>query len=279
MTNILNRFKEIGSINRIQELAKLISEHKQEVQEIIDNNKLYKQYLLEQGSSVEELFDWCDKIATLDDNMLQLSIFLTSILFAYISVIIFKCRKTFYFIAGIIYMIFIMSVFSNGVSDYLVTIIFNKVSKIWGNIYTYSDMININSIFIQPYKESMVAFIIFDTLAQNIESKKDKYLETELKSFIYSLDYILQHLIKYESSLTLYKLNIMVPKAHLLLLCEKNKKNKRYLRIKRQLTEGEFWLEPHTNKEYIDRIQLVRMEIYQINKYFLNYKKGFFSTE
>jgi hypothetical protein len=264
ISDMIEIIPDVNSINRIQDFAKIISNNKEKMKLIIDKNKLYKEYLSKQGSSVSELFEWSQKTAALDDNIIQMCLFLIFLVFAVISVMIFKCRKTFYTVAGFVYLITIMSAFSNGLSDYIIVYIANMLFKIFGNTITYLDMNSMKTLIMQAYKESLLAFIIFDTIIQIVEGNKDKRRETEIKTCIYSLDYIINFLRKFENREERYKARFKIPQNELLKVCNKNKKNKYCQELESDLKDFKFWGEVHTTKEYVNKLWEIRMQIYNI---------------
>ena len=233
-TEILSELKEnideMGTIKSKQDFAKVITANKEKVEQIITENSKYKKYLSDQGSSAEELFEWSKKTAELDNNILQLNLFLICMIFAGITVMIFKCRKTFYFIAGIIYTITIMSMFSGGISDYLVLKAINVFLKLGKETLSYQDMDTIKTIFIQAYKESMIAFIIFDTIIQIVQGDRERKRKEEIKYIIYTLDYQIKFLEKYKDDDYQYIARLRIPVRTLLKQClRKQKSLERYL--------------------------------------------------
>lgn len=146
-------------------------------------------------------------------------------IFAGITVIVFKCRKTFYFIAGIIYTITIMSMFSGGISDYLVIKAMNVFLKLGKTALSYQDMDTIKSIFIQEYKESMVAFIIFDTIIQIVQGDRERKRNEEIRYIIYSLDYQINFLEKYKNDNSKHVARLNIPVETLLKKCQRKQRS------------------------------------------------------
>lgn len=216
---------EFSSVKSTQDFARVITENKEKVAQIIDGNSRYKEYLSDQHSSSEELFEWSKKTAELDNNILQLNLFLICMIFAGITVIVFKCRKTFYFIAGTIYTITIMSMFSGGISDYLVLKAMNVFLKLGKTHLSYQDMDTIKLIFIQAYKESMVAFIIFDTIIQMVQGDRERRRKEEIRYIIYSLDYQISFLEKYKNDDNKYAARLNIPVGTLLKMCQRKQKS------------------------------------------------------
>lgn len=225
LSELEENINEIGTVKSKQDFAKVITENKEKVEQIITGNSKYKKYLSDQHSSAEELFEWSKKTAELDNNILQLNLFLICMIFAGITVIIFKCRKTFYFIAGIIYTITIMSMFSGGISDYLVLKAMNVFLKLGKKALSYQDMDTIKLIFIQAYKESMVAFIIFDTIIQIVQGDRERKRKEEIRYIIYSLDYQINFLGKYENDDNKYATRMNIPVGTLLKKCQRKQKS------------------------------------------------------
>ena len=225
LSELEENIEEMDNVKSKQDFAKVISENKEKVKQIINGNNKYRQYLSDQGSSVEELFEWSEKTAELVNNISQLSLFLLCMIFAGITVIAFKCRKTFYFIAGVIYTITIMSMFSGGISDYLVLKAMNVFLKLDKETLSYQDMDTMKSLFIQAYKESMVTFIIFDTIIQIVQGDRERKRKEEIRYIIYSLDYQINFLKKYKNDDYQYVARLKIPARTLLKKCRRKQKS------------------------------------------------------
>lgn len=292
-TGILSDLQEnidgIDNIKSKQEFAKVITENKEKVKQVINENSEYMKYLRDNGSSFEELMEWSEKTANLDNNILQLSLFLVCMLYAGITVIIFKCRKTFYFFAGIIYTITIMSMFSGGISDYLVVQAMNVFLKFGSKTLSYQDMDTMKSLFIQAYKESMVAFIIFDTIIQIVQGNRETRRKEEIRYVIYSLDYQIVFLKNFENNDIQYFSKFKIPVRTILEIIRKKqkcldkeiKKARKVLRYKEKLEKEKLRLNQleemiidivkfskmRTTCEYIYILSKIRILLYECNIY------------
>lgn len=292
-TGILSDLQEnidgIDNIKSKQEFAKVITENKEKVKQVINENSEYMKYLSDKGSSVEELMEWGEKTANLDNNILQLSLFLICMLYAGITVIIFKCRKTFYFLAGIIYTITIMSMFSGGISDYLVIKAMNIFLKFGNETLSYQDMDTMKSLFVQAYKESMVAFIIFDTIIQIVQGNRETRRKEEIKYVIYSLDYQIGFLKSFENNDIQYLSKFKIPVNTILKIIRKKqkcldkkiKKAGKVLQYKEKLEKEKLRLnqleemiidivkfsEMRTTCKYINILSNIRILVYECNIY------------
>lgn len=264
-SEIRNSIEGASEINRIQEFGQIVNSHSKEIETLINHNDKYKNYLTEQGSSAEELILWSQKIAALDDNIGVMCIYLICVVFAFITVGGFKLRKTFYLFAGTVYMITMTSVFSDGLSDYLVMNFMNFISKFSARVFTYQEMNDLKIFFVQAFKESMLTFIIFDTIIQILQGNKDKRREEEIRKCVYSLDYVINFLKEYENRDEKYISGFRIPCKEVLRKCKKNKKKKCYQELEHELLYGDFWRDIHNNKEYIDKLEKIRMHIYLCN--------------
>lgn len=121
--------------------------------------------------------------------------------------------------------------FSGGISDYLVLKAMNVLLKLGKETLSYQDMDTIKSIFIQVYKESMVAFIIFDTIIQIVQGDRERKRKEEIKYIIYSLDYQINFLEKYKNDDYKYIARLKIPVKTLLKKCMKKQKSlERYIK-------------------------------------------------
>ena len=164
---------------------------------VMNKNKNYLLYLQENNTSLENVTKYIQKMAFMDDKILQMDIYLVFLLMCFITVCVFKYRKIFYAIAGITYLLVIASVFSDGLSDYLVTNAINVLAKMQSSIFTYQNMEEVKIIYIDAFKESMMTFIIFDTVIQILGDKKDEKKRYQIKyaygSLNIQIDYFKEH--------------------------------------------------------------------------------------
>ena len=64
-----SKIDDFVGVSRIQEFAYVIIENQSEVKDIIYTNQKYQAYLRSIGSSVDDLIDWSEKTAALDDRI------------------------------------------------------------------------------------------------------------------------------------------------------------------------------------------------------------------
>ncbi|ADZ82494.1 hypothetical protein [Cellulosilyticum lentocellum] len=255
-----NLDEDISIINSKQELTKVLYNNKDIIAKIINNNKVYSEYLKGNEVTVDDFFNWCKKISEIDEVIVEAVLFITCLIYAFIFVGCYKYRKRFYLFAGIIYVIFSLSVFSKGMSDYLLVHAFNYIS-LMENI-TYNEMEVLRTTFMSAFKESMVTFIIFDTLIQLIESKRIERKKQNLKDLIYSLDHIFNVINNCREIDTIYRLKFRFSIDELLILCKKNK-GSYYRRLGKQIKDDFFWDSGHTSEEYMHKLKLIREYIWK----------------
>ncbi len=150
-------------------------------------------------------------------------------------------------------------------------------------------MNTIKSIFIQAYKESMVAFIIFDTIIQIVQTDREKKRKEEIKYIIYSLDYQINFLEKYKYEDYQYIARFKIPVRTLLKKCRRKQKtlekyikkegenaptNRRMIneknnieKLTNNINEIINFSVVHTTKEYIDILTEVRILMYVLHIY------------
>ena len=253
----------IESIERKQDIAKIIYENREEVSEVISSNNKYCNYLKEKGATIDEFFLWNKKIAEIDEIFFETIIFILCLVYAFIWILIFKWRTAFYIGSGIIYIICTLSYFSGGITDYLLVNLANCFPKEVFSSITYLDMEEMRNLFISGFKESMLAFIIFDTLFQAAESNRTLRAEKEIKNIIYSLDYLILQLSRYANSTCIYKIKAKYTVASLINICNKKDNDANYRNLKIQLEDREFWDEGHTTIEYLQKFKIIRQYIFR----------------
>ena len=106
------------------ELRLFLDEHIEEVLAVAKENNIYIDYLKNKGSSLECLSEYIHNMAKLDDNILQMAMYLSFVVICIVSLTKFKYRKGFYVASAIVYLIAMTSIFSDGLTDYIVSNIF-----------------------------------------------------------------------------------------------------------------------------------------------------------
>ncbi|MDO5559498.1 MAG: hypothetical protein Q4F95_07850 [Oscillospiraceae bacterium] len=205
---LVQAIEEFDQINGLPDYANTMINNKDEVLEIINRNSAYLNYLKDNGTSVDEFFQWCQQIVDLQSRIIQSSVFIVFLIYSCIIVGWFKCRKTFYVFAGIVYTLTTISLFSGGISDSLLQTIYKDITR------STVELNNIDYLIIQAFKESMLAFIIFDAILQireNNKEQKSKEFSQMIKDAIYAIDSNIFFLQKYSYIQTDYCLNIKIP--------------------------------------------------------------------
>lgn len=268
-------------VSRIQEFAYVITENQNEVEDIISNNEKYQTYLINIGSSVDELIDWSEKTVAIDDKILMGCLYLTFLFISIIMVIPFGFRKTFYVCAGVIYTIAMLSMFTDGISDYLVANVLAFLARLSSDVFTYRDIEQWNLIINQAFKESTLTFIIFDTVVQIYQNNKKERVKNALIYIFCSIDSQCSYLEQFQSDTDAYIAKIILPVDFLVQYCIKKMKiykrkmtNKRLSEIKKdalyvqygyyeQLKEKLIFLrynnsKRYTTKEYIFHLRQIQ---------------------
>lgn len=281
-----SEINDFVGVSRIQEFAYVITEHQSEVEDIVSNNEKYQAYLISVGSSVDDLIDWSEKTAALDDKILMGCLYLTFLLISIIMVIPFGFRKTFYVCAGITYTIAMLSMFTDGISDYLVANVLSFLAKLSSDVFTYRDMEQWNLIINQAFKESTLTFIIFDTVVQLCQNNKEERLEKSCRYIYSSMEIQCSYLEQYQNASDKYIAKMIMPVDAVIKFCGKNisrckrKMKKKHLSdAKRdalyiqsgyyeQLKEQLMFIrynnsEEHTTKEYISYLRQIQWLMYK----------------
>lgn len=276
---------ELSEVTRIQDAACILIEHQDEVLKIIEDNEDYQAHLIDIGSSVEELIKWSEKISSLDDRLSMTSLYLTFLFISFVMVALFGFRKIFYVCAGITYIIAMLSVFSGGISDYLVARVLSIFTKLSSDVLMYRDMEELKSIFSQAFKESALTFIIFDVVVQLYQNDRKEKVEKVVRYLYHSLEFQRSYFSQFENLPHTYIARLTVPVDAVVKLCGKNIRNnnkkigKKKLSMMEknnleqqnrqlmQLRESLSYIaykncEEHTTKEYISCLQQLQWLMY-----------------
>ena len=283
-----SEINDLIEFSRIQEFAYVIIQNQNKVEDIVSNNADYQTYLISIGSSVDDLIDWSEKTAALDDKISMGCLYLTFLLISIVMVVLFGFRKTFYVCAGITYTVAMLSMFTDGISDYLVANVLSLLAKLSSDVFTYRDMTQWNLIFNQAFKESTLTFIIFDTVVQICQNNKKEQFEKSCRYIYSSIDIQCSYLEQYQNLSNTYIAKMIMPIDSVIKHCRKNAnkvqkkmKNKRlsdanikalniehgyYNQLEKLLLFLQFNnSEEHTTKEYISYLRETQWLMYKCN--------------
>ena len=222
-----------------------------------------------------------EKTVAIDDKILMGCLYLTFLFISIIMVIPFGFRKTFYVCAGVIYTIAMLSMFTDGISDYLVANVLAFLARLSSDVFTYRDIEQWNLIINQAFKESTLTFIIFDTVVQIYQNNKKERVKNALIYIFCSIDSQCSYLEQFQSDTDAYIAKIILPVDFLVQYCIKKMKiykrkmtNKRLSEIKKdalyvqygyyeQLKEKLIFLrynnsKRYTTKEYIFHLRQIQ---------------------
>lgn len=276
---------ELSEVTRIQDAASILIEHQDEVLKIIEDNEDYQAHLIDVGSSVEELIKWSEKISSLDDRLSMTSLYLTFLFISFVMVVLFGFRKIFYVCAGITYIIAMLSVFSGGISDYLVARVLSIFTKLSSDVLMYRDMEELKSIFSQAFKESALTFIIFDVVVQLYQNDRKEKVEKVVRYLYHSLEFQCSYFSQFENLPHTYIARLTVPVDAVVKLCGKNirdnnkkigkkklskmeknnleQQNRQLMQLRESLSYIAYKnCEEHTTKEYISCLQQLQWLMY-----------------
>lgn len=271
----------------IQHFAHIIYDNKDEIREVISNNAYYQDYLVNIGSSVDELIEWSEKISLLDSRIMMASLYLTFLIITLVMVVIFKYRKSFYICAGVVYIIAILSEFTDGISDYIVVNVASAIGMLAQNEYIYEDIEGWRIIFNQAFKESTLTFIILDTVIQILLNNYKERIEKAIRYLYTSLEIQCSYLSLFENSTYKYIAKLKIANNKIIKICNKqirknckiiNKKmtsteiknnlkrqNDRLSMLKRLLQNCCCNSNEYTTKEYILQLREIQCLMYQCN--------------
>ena len=189
LKQLRNEISELEGVTEIQRFAYVLTENKSVVEKVVLNNEKYQSYLIEIGSSVEDLLDWSEKIASISEKILMGCLYLVFCSIAVIMVIVFQFRKVFYVCAGLVYVIAMLSHFTDGISDYLFANVIAILEKLSVDVI-YRDIEPMRMIIHQAFKEGALTFIIFDTAVQLYQNKMKEEMRYVFFSINVQCDYL-----------------------------------------------------------------------------------------
>ena len=281
-----SKIDDFVGVSRIQEFAYVIIENQSEVKDIIYTNQKYQAYLRSIGSSVDDLIDWSEKTAALDDRIAMGCLYLTFLLITIIMVVAFGFRNIFYICAGITYTVAMLSFFTDGISDYLIANVLSLLAKLASDVFTYRDMEQWNLIINQAFKEGTLTFIIFDTVVQTCQNNKKERFQKLCRNIYSSMETQCSYLEQFNNVSDVYIAKMVMPIDSLVKFCSKKIKkferkmnNKRLSEVNKiimseqcgyykQLRENLEFLryknnQEHTTKEYISYLRKTQWLMYK----------------
>ena len=202
-------FKEICEIKELKVLStnpikqityRCMNDNIDKVRNAMNKNKDYLRYLEENHTSVNDAMEFIKKMASLEYKVLQMDIYLVFLIMCICTVWIFKYRKIFYILAGITYLIAMASIFSDGLSDYIVTNAINIIAKLESRVFTYQNMEYAKAFYTEAFKESMLTFIIFDTVMQIRDNKNSEKKQYQMRYAFESLNVQINFLVEQDTN-------------------------------------------------------------------------------
>ena len=255
LEQLLNEMHESSEVERIQDFARIISTNQDKVKKVISNNQRYQEYLIDIGSSLDDLIQWSEKISLIDNNLSMTCLYLSFLIIAVVMVVPFGFRKAFYVCAGVTYTIAMLSMFSDGISDYLVANAISLMAKLSSDVFTYRDMGELKSLFSQTYKESTLTFIIFDTVIQMCQNTHNENKEKAIRYLQRSIEIQCSYLSQFKNENNAYIAKLRVPFGVVVRICDKEiRKNNKKIR-KKKVSDN------------------IRADLEKENKYFLQLKE------
>lgn len=274
---------ELKTADNEQKFGKIIFENKDAVKKIVSKNINYQNYLMRYGCSVDDVISWSEKISEIDDKIFLACLYISFLIASFIMVILLKLRKTFYFVAGIIYTLAIVSLFSDGIAEYIYIDILNWLGKLSKVFISYGDREVSSLILFQAFKESTLTFIIFDSIIQFLENKGDEDIKKAHKYLYASIDVQSRYLEQMNNDDILYIARMKIKRNPIIKCCDneikklekeqkkrssyirnyKNQKLDYYKEFKKELN----WIctntEEHTNAEYIEKLHKIQWLFYK----------------
>ncbi|MDD7795908.1 hypothetical protein [Clostridium sp. 'White wine YQ'] len=269
---------EVKADRRIQTFCKVINKNKYKIKKSIMANKLYMEYLDKNELTVDDFFSYSEKIASLDDNFVKSGFFISALIIIYICVVKFNWRNKFYWFAGLVYILDVLSQFTGMQIDNL------AYYAIIQKYETYDNYISTVPLLLDAIVQSVLAFIIFDYLLQKYRKKRSIVVDNLITDINSIIDKIESRTITPSEISSSWKVIIF----KFLKVCRKfipNYKRKKFFdKIFRQMTNSDEELYALINsiqKEIEDvsscnttningygkKLKMLRAKIYQLKKY------------
>lgn len=178
-------------------------------------------YLEEKNCSIEDLNVYISQMAHIDDNIIQVTIYCTLVLICLITLRYFKYRKGFFITAEVVYLIATTSVFSNGLTDYLISNIVALIAKLNKESFSYVDMEMMNTYFVNALKEALLTVVIFDTIFEIKNSIAEIKYQKDIRFIFASMDIQIDYLEKDIESEFEFVGRMNIPSYNLEKMCRK----------------------------------------------------------
>lgn len=254
LTDKIYGMEEVLSQNNSNELWHFMDNHQNEILYIAMNNEEYMQYLADNDTTLEDLRIYISKMAHVDQYITLLALYITFVVILFVTLVIFDYRKAFYVTAIIVYFIAAISYFSDGLSDYLVSIPLSFVSKFVKSTFTYEDALFLRKYLVNTLKEALLTVALIDTIREMIKGNIYIGHKSDIRYTYESLEIQIDYLKKYECLKHSFIAKLAIPSAHLeKISCKNNKELSELLCFLRTNTE-----EIHECGEYIDMMEKTR---------------------
>lgn len=191
--------KDEIEINRMQDFCNELLNNKSGVNELLENNVNYIKYLENENLTIDEFWFFVSKMSSLDINILKDILYIIMLILVLILYFVFNWRKGIYIVIFILYFIFILNDFSGGLFSYIIyeplqnLNQFIKLDRM--SIETYSTIFDL---LLPITKESILTFILLDTVCQTIKDQKQKKKENLINETLSSLKLIRVALMSYK---------------------------------------------------------------------------------
>lgn len=236
-------------------LWSFLDQHKHEVVDIALANEKYMKYLEKKECTIEDLQEYITKMAHVDDYIIQVTIYITLVLICIITLTCFKYRKGFYCVAAIVYLIATASLFSNGLSDYLVTQVLSFVAKVNKASFSYVDMEVLKEYFLNALKEALLTVVIFDTIFELRNNKRCTQKKKDIRYTFRSIEMQMEYLSINVDADFKFVGRLRIPSVDLESQCKKEVKKMSRL-LKYQKTKNSYYYsyqnQKNTNDELAD---------------------------
>lgn len=217
-----------------------MDEHIDEVMGIAGKNDKYIRYLNSIESSLQNLEGYIRNMAQFEKMIASLAMYISLLFVICIFLFGFDGRMAFYIVTALIYCITVASAFSKGLSDYPLAACFSFLAKLSNDTFTYSDMKILKLYFMQELKEALMTVVIFDTIQQIYQNKKEHSFLKDVYYVLQSLDVQVAYLRNHNHSSSKYIARLIKFSGSIEGECQKKEKKikKRIKRLSRRLA---FW--------------------------------------
>ncbi|NQX47732.1 hypothetical protein HQN87_20615 [Paenibacillus tritici] len=221
--------KEVPS-NKQQLFSELLSDEDLLNKELV-KNEAFMSYLKNKHLDISNVIFYMKQLSNLDSTILSGSFYFVALIFIFTLYIKFKFRIGLYWIAGGVYVFSNLTLFTSGLFGNLFYPFMSWFGNMINQEVVYDDYSKTMNIFLPTIKEAFLSYIIFDTIGQYYQDRKNKIESKKIRNIYYSVNLALVGLRKRNNS-ALKVSKLQIDFIGLWKYCKRNKKDPELKEIK-----------------------------------------------